>query len=121
MLKKKKQKKDLKVFDLQGNICNSDKQKVDILTDHFNNIFHKDDQELPENYPPSTNNPPFHQEEIKKAVHKLKNGKSPGIDYITAEMLKNSPGEIHDLIADILNTSVETEDSLSILKIGILI
>ena len=31
--------------------------------------------------------------EIKRAIHRLKNGKSPGIDAISAEMLKRSEND----------------------------
>ena len=41
---------------------------------------------------------PFSAEEIKKAVKSLKNGKSAGIDDITAEMLKYGPEVIHQVI-----------------------
>ena len=54
------------------------------------------------------------------AVKKLKNGKSSGIDEMHAELLKYAPKEVHQTMADILNSSVETEDSLSLLKVGIL-
>ena len=37
-----------------------------------------------------------------------------------AELLKLAPDKVHQIVADVLNTSVETDDYLEILKIGIL-
>ena len=120
MLKKRKPKKKLKVFDENGNMCNTEHQQVKILTGHFKNIFEKENQEEPTSYPPSENRPPFSLNEIKSAVKRLKNGKSPGVDDMNAEMLKHAPDEVHKAIAEILNKSVETDDYLKLLKIGIL-
>ena len=58
--------------------------------------------------------------EIKSAVERLKNGKSPGVDEMNAEMLKQANDDVHKMIAEILNTSVETDNYLKILKVGIL-
>ena len=38
------------------------------------------------------NTEPLTEEEIKRVVHTLKNGKAPGIDQITAELLKVDTG-----------------------------
>ena len=110
LLKKKKPKKNLNIFDTRGNVCNTDQQKVDILTKHFNQVFHRDDQETPDFYPPCKNNPPFSLEEIKNATNKLKNGKCSGIDNVSAEMLKNSPDVIYNVVA---------ESSIKVLKLAI--
>ena len=118
MLKKKKPRKKLKVFDESGNMCNTVHQQVKILTGHFRNVF--ENEEGKQEKPPCKNQPPFSLEEIKSAVKKLKNGKSPGIDEINAEMLKHAPDSILKIIAEILNTSVESEDYLKILKVGII-
>ena len=63
---------------------------------------------------------PFTEEEIRMASRKLRNGKSPGIDNMYAEYIKCAPGTTHQIIADILRKSVETDDYLEILKQGIL-
>ena len=105
---------------MSGNMCNTEHQQVKTLTRHFKNIFEKEKQEKPTFYPPCKNQPPFSLDEIKSAVKRLKNGKSPGVDDMNAEMLKNAPDDVHQMIAEILNTSVETEDYLKIIKVGIL-
>ena len=57
---------------------------------------------------------------LNKASRKLKNGKSPGKDNMSSELIKHSPLITHKMIADILTKSVETENYLLILKEGIL-
>ena len=63
---------------------------------------------------------PLTEEEISMASKKLRNGKSPGINNMYAEYIKYAPGTTHQIIADILRKSAETDDYLEILKEGIL-
>ena len=109
LLKKRKPGKKLKVCDEE------ERQQVEELTKHFKNIFEKENQEQPPQYPPCQNNLPFTKEEIITATRKLKNGKSPGVDEMIAELLKLAPDKVHQIVADVLNTSVETDDYLEIL------
>ena len=63
---------------------------------------------------------PFKKEEIQQVVKTLKNGKSPGIDKITAEYIKYAPDTIHEVIADIFNEIAEKGNDVEELIIGIL-
>src|SRR5579872_100104 len=63
---------------------------------------------------------PFTANEIKTAVKKLKNNKSPGPDNIVSEMLKNSPEIAYNNIAQIFNYIAETGDVPEDLYMGIL-
>ena len=119
-IKRLKPSKALKIFDKQERIVSSEKRKVDLVTEHFKIIFEKQEQEPIKHYPPCTNNPPFDENEIEKATKKLKNGKSTGEDEISAELLKHAPKELRELIAQILNQSVESDEYLETLKTGIL-
>ena len=101
-------------------MVNTEKQQVDKMTDHFKKVFEKANQQTPTYFSPCKNTAPFTSEEMQMAVKKLKNGKSSGIDEMHAELLKYAPKEVHQTMADILNSSVETEDSLSLFKVGIL-
>ena len=47
-------------------------------------------------------------EEVKLAVNKIRNNKSPGRDNINAELLKHSPDIVFKHIAQILNNVAET-------------
>ena len=55
---------------------------------------------------------PFTEEEISIASKKLKNGKSPRIDSMKAEYIKDDPGTTHQIIVNILRKSVETDGYL---------
>ena len=63
---------------------------------------------------------PFKKEEIQQVVKTLKNGKSPGIDKITAEYIKYAPDTIHEVIADIFMEIAEKGNDVEELIIGIL-
>ena len=63
---------------------------------------------------------PFTQQEVQTAIKKLKNNKSPGIDKIRAEHLKNGPALIPTIIADILNQTASTGNNPMEMKLGIL-
>ena len=51
---------------------------------------------------------PFKAEEIKEAVKRLMNNKSPGKDQITAEQIKNAPEILYRIIADMFNNVAKT-------------
>ena len=63
-------------------------------------------------YKPSKIRIPFTAEEIRRILRKMKNGKSAGIDKLEVEFLKYAPTEILEQIADILNTTTNTEEEL---------
>ena len=46
---------------------------------------------------------PITEEEVKRAIDKLKNNKSPGLDEIPAEFLKNGGGELRNKLTDLCN------------------
>ena len=43
------------------------------------------------------------KDEVGKTIHKLRNNRAPGYDQIPPELLKYTPTELHDLIAESLN------------------
>ena len=110
-IKKNKPRKKLEVFDEKEKMITSENKKVDIITQHFKKIFEKTNSTEITQYPPCENCPPYNKQEIEKAAKKLKNGKSPGEDEITAELVKHAPEEAHEIIAEILNKSIESDDS----------
>lgn len=61
------------------------------------------------------------REPFTRAVKRLKNNKSPGEDGVKAEMLKYSPDEVHQEIADILNEIAMTGEAPEAVRKGILI
>ena len=100
----KKPKKPLFVKDEDGNVPSSDRDKADIIKKHFQNALAPEHMrgEI-KNYPPMKLKTPISSTEVTKAVKSMKNGKSCGEDCIYVEMIKYSPPEIHQKIADILN------------------
>ena len=64
---------------------------------------------------------PFKALEIKKAVKKLKNNKSPGIDDVNAEMIKYGPDQIHERIAEVFNEMAKTGEVPEEIVQGILV
>ena len=46
---------------------------------------------------------PFTATEVTKAVHRMKNNKSPCKDQVNVELIKYAPIQVHQLIADIYN------------------
>ena len=73
------------------------------------------------NIPPRKMTELFNEEEVRKAINSLKNGKSPGIDDLCAEQLKNGPGLTCHKIAALLNHMAATGDHPIEIKTGILV
>ena len=65
-------------------------------------------------------NKPFAKEEIEEAAKSMKNNKSSGIDNIKAELIKNAPSNVHQLIADSYNKTAETGEFPEELIAGVL-
>ena len=79
-------------------------QKVKAITNYFENIFAQKDisevliiklEKLKE---------PITTQEIRNAIKKLKNNKSPGCDDVQAELIKYSPEIVQQHIANILKS-----------------
>ena len=64
----------------------------------------KDDQNTDETFP---YNEPINEAEILKAIHKLKNNKSPGIDLIVNEHMKNIPDILVPVLKNLFNLIFE--------------
>ena len=98
----------LKVTNKQGDIVNSRKQQIEVISEYFESVFHPPDAEPFPEISPQKLQTPFTQQEITNAIRALKNNKSAGIDKLKAEHLKSAPVELHKIIADILNHACET-------------
>ena len=115
-------KKKLVVHAPDGTSTISDeKQQAEIIGDFFKNIFCVDGEEEIPPVEPCEMQTPFSETEIAKAVKSLKNNKSPGCDDIRAELIKHSPTEIHQGIADLLNEVARSGDYPSEIGKGILV
>ena len=101
-----KPKQQLLINTKEGKLTAIEKEQANIIADHFHTQFFKEGKTtiLIE---PTPMRIPFTGEEVKKAVSKLKNNKSAGSDEIKAEMLKQSPLNVMEKIATILNKTAE--------------
>ena len=119
-LQQSKPKKKLAVDGENGLTINA-KEQVEIITKHFKSVFHADsEKEIPE-VKPTEMTTPFTVTEVQKAVKSLKNNKSAGCDDLKAELIKHSPENIHQGIADLLNHMAKTGEHPKEVKEGILI
>ena len=98
-------KKQLLIKTKDGLTSNQEDQ-CSIISKHFEKQFFKN-AEIPV-LTPTKLTTPFTGKEIRRAILKLKNNKSPGIDDVTSEQLKHCPGMIDDEIAKIFNDMCET-------------
>ena len=109
------------VIQHEGGITTDEGKQTEIIFEFFKNMFNDNNVREIERIPPAKMKIPFKEEEIKRAVKSLKNNRSPGIDDITAEHLKNGPDIVYDKIAELLNHSAATGDFPMELNCGILI
>ena len=116
-----KKKKKEKISIVENDKFLNDENSVTKISKFFENFFNdKDIKEDFSHIEPTKMKVPFTETEIKTAVKKLKNNKSPGPDNIVSEMLKNSPDIAYNKIAELFNYIAETGDVDEDLYSGIL-
>jgi hypothetical protein len=115
---RKKPKKALIVQREDQSYASTEKEKLTIITNFFENMFAGEDLNI--DIPPQKMKTPFNTEEIKKASKSMKNNRSPGPDKLNAEYIKYGPTEIQSEIAKLLNNIAETGDYPSEMKKGYL-
>ena len=108
ILQRRKTKANLIIKDKKGKIPSSTTGKIKIITEHFKNELNSENAKIIPIINPTKMKQIFTSKEIRKAINKMKNGKSAGCDKVYAEMLKNSPELITEKIAEILNECAET-------------
>ena len=121
ILRRKEPKKEPKILNKEGKIATSDKERCKIVTEFFSKLFHRDNPEEQEIRNPVEMTNPFTKEEITKAVKKLWNNKSAGPDQVKADLIKNSPEELHDMVANILQSTSRGECFPEMLRKGTLV
>ena len=108
---------DMPVKDQQGNVISKDDDKLRCWKEHFERVLNRDDSEtaeaiiLPSPELLDIDTDPPNVEEVKRAMKALKDGKTPGIDQIYAEMLKVDIQITVTLLAHILRDIWESEES----------
>ena len=109
----------LTVENEDGEIATTEEEQVKIVMAYFKKML-APETDPRRSYKPSKIRIPFTAEEIRRILRKMKNGKSAGIDKLEVEFLKYAPMEILEQIADILNTTTNTEEELQELVVGLL-
>ena len=109
------------VHNQKGDIIHSIDEELVEITNYFENIFKQEDTVPLPDIKPQKLKIEIDSEEVKLAINKLKNNKSPGCDQINAELVKNSPEIVYEHIAQILNEIAETGDKPLELSLGQLI
>ena len=120
-LQRLKKKVPLVVSTEDGSMTTDTEKQLEVVTAFFEDMFVSENVREIEGIQPKKMKERFDKEEVKKAVHSLKNGKSPGIDEIRAEYLKHSPDIVYEKIADLLNHIAETGETQSELKTELLV
>ena len=113
-------KKKITVQGEHGLVTN-EKEQTEIITEFFQNMFHKDTEEVIPEAQPKEMTKPFTATEVRKAIDSLKSNKSPGLDNLQAELIKHGPKEIHERIANLLNDIAKTGTFPKEIKEGILV
>jgi hypothetical protein len=114
-----RKKVEMPVNNIQGQLITSGEGIKDRWQEHFRMVMNKTFDENDRVNIPETEESievpidEIRQEEIERAIKKLKNGKAPGFDGIGAEMLKEGGGTseiLHKLFKKIWNNEVMPED-----------
>jgi exonuclease III len=95
--------------------------QIDIITNHFKEMFTKSNLKKLQDISPVPIEPPFSREEVETAVRALKNNRSAGGDELKAEQLKYGPTIVYENITEILNTISTTGEHPKEVTEGILI
>ena len=108
----KKEENNIIVHNSKGEIVHSKEEELIEITKYFENIFKQEETNPIPEIKPEKLEEAITSEEVRSAVNKIKNNKSPGCDEINAELLKkNSPEIVFENIAQILNNVAETGEN----------
>ena len=114
-------KKDHLLVQSEDGLTTNPEEQINIISKFFHDMFTTDNTDEIENIPPSQMRTPFTATEVHAAIRSLKNGKSPGVDGLTAEQLKNCPAVTYEMIADVMNKMAQTGEHPQEIKQGLLI
>ena len=102
-------------------IIHNTEEEIKEITHYFENIFKQEETTPIPSISPQKLDNPITTTEVKKAISKIKNNKSPGSDNIPIELVKEGPIEIVEIIAEILNNVAETGNKPLELSLGQLV
>jgi len=111
-------KKREKIYIEENETALNDEQSTKKITEYFESLFNKENEEKLDTVNPVEMKKPFTIEEVKHAVKSLKNNKAPGPDNLSAELIKNSPDELLEKIAILFNNMAKTGSIPEDMKLG---
>eukprot|EP00117_Sycon_ciliatum_P048136 scpid21182/ scgid34307/ Craniofacial development protein 2; p97 bucentaur protein len=116
------QPSSIMVSSADGHILASDKQKAERVTEHFKDLFCRDQSAAIQKPVPHRLSVAVSPAEVETAMKRLKNGKACGPDKVPGELLKYGTSQLSIVAADIINQSVaEGADMSSFTGLGTLI
>ncbi len=120
----------------KGDIVTGD-SVLEVLCDFYQELYSKNDHhcedeilnflngipEIPKLMSSEINNmgKPITEDKVLKAIFKLKTGKAPGTDGITAALYKKFAGAFAPVLVDVFNEAFQSMDLPSLLKVAIII
>ena len=120
------QSTDMPVRDQQGNMILKVEDKLRCWKEHFERVLNREDPETEAIIIPSSelldiDTEPPSVEEVKRAIKALKDGKTPGIDQVYAEMLKADEQTTATVLTNILCDIWESEEAPLSWKTGLIV
>ena len=97
------------VLDKDGKKVTNPQDVYETIKEYFQTQFFDETEEKLEPFigAPRRLNRRITVKEVKDAVMRLKNCRAPGFDMVTGEMIKYGPDKLFELIASVLNSSLE--------------
>ena len=115
-------KKKEHVFIEENETALNNEKSTEKITEYFTKLFSEEEIKTDlDEIKPIKMKVPFSSEEIRRAIKKLKNNKTPGPDNIPAELFKNCPEELISKIVDLFNNIAQTGEIPQDLDLGYLI
>jgi Reverse transcriptase (RNA-dependent DNA polymerase) len=113
-LRKGKKNEDICIKNLQGEVLTDEEEIMNRWKEHFQELLQGEEQVVETEMPGNNKDrdreeEAIQMEEVVDAIKGLKNGKAPGADKITSEMLKNMGEKAAKLLLQLYNTAWRQE------------
>ena len=104
------------VYDSSNKTITNPQAMYEEINTHFNKHFYDPSISSLEPFvgEPASLQSPITVAEVASAAKKLNNSRAPGIDHISAEMIKYGPPELHRSICEILNNALQKHQNLEL-------
>ena len=112
----RKQYENPYVHDDKGRHVTNPKQIHDIVKEHFQKHFYKQEENVVNTFvgEPKPMNNPITTEEVTKGAKKLNNNRAADKSNLTGEMVKYGPSKLHEEIRDVYNQSLQKHEKIDV-------